>query len=212
MPTLYVVQRKDATGLVKVGSTKRLKQRLREIEKAHKCRLVLLRTEEVFAGIEPLVHACLKEWSAGIGREWFRPTPQVIGRLLAWPIRQFIQCAMTPRAKRYKLSRAELRKQHTAELAAARDERRRCWALVAEERRALARLGRIPAKMIDQGIAKRRVKVSWLADRFGVTRQAISLARRGKRRSRDLTSRFLSAFREFRLIKQKCRGYPTPSE
>lgn len=79
MRHLYFAQRLDDMGLIKIGASAHLSQRLRQLEKQARCPMNLLASLPVPLRCEPRVHALLAGARvAELGREWFRPTAGVL--------------------------------------------------------------------------------------------------------------------------------------
>ena len=85
MAHLYVMQRSDAPGILKVGRSDDPQRRAEDLQTGH---CFLVRVVSVFYNVghcERAVHAYLQEWrvDGGAGREWFRASLSMVYQAIA---------------------------------------------------------------------------------------------------------------------------------
>lgn len=178
MKQLYVAQRLDATGYVKIGTTSNLAQRMVGLRASIKGPLRLLKViDGIENGAEPLVQNELAEHRAGVGREWFLPTATVMAFVLSDSLYQFIESTGTcPYLGRPELGR---------EVEAIRD------------------LGKLPATAVINGVFARGLNTIELAASIGLRPSDLSRELRGSHRChRVITERIHDEFRARRLLWQ----------
>ena len=77
MTDLYIMERSDAPGIVKIGSSQNPERRRQQLESGHTFRMVLLAVFPQAGGFEHQVHRKLDNARVltGTGREWYRMSP-----------------------------------------------------------------------------------------------------------------------------------------
>ena len=111
MTDLYIMERSDAPGIVKIGSSQNPERRRQQLESGHTFRMVLLAVFPHAGGFEHQVHRKLDNARVltGTGREWYRVSPSEAIQAAADVVYAPAKKAMVPPTSEHAMSDTEVR-------------------------------------------------------------------------------------------------------